>query len=76
MNGVYAIASGTGGKRPWRVVYHPSRADWNEPHQEIYDARHNLVRYATIGAAAKRAGDLNRMALPPVKDSEGFTHAP
>lgn len=76
MNGVYAIASGTGGKRAWRVVYHPDPADWANPHQELYDARHNLVRYASITAATKRADDLNRVALPPVRDSEGFTHAP
>lgn len=75
MTGVYAIASGTGGKRAWRVVYHPDRSNWGQ-HWELYDARHTPVRYASITAAAKRADDLNRAALPPVRDSEGFTHAP
>ena len=50
----FHIASGTGGKRPWRIIYHPDPNDWRVKY-ELTSETGVVVRYKRPETAAAQA---------------------
>jgi hypothetical protein len=50
----FHIASGSGGKRPWRIIYHPDPNDWRV-HYELTGVTGVVVHYKRPETAAAQA---------------------
>jgi len=62
----YRVVSGTGGARPWRVIYEGDlAAALGVAHIEIVDARGRLRRWASLERASAAAAAWNAASVPP-----------